>query len=115
MTTRTAIDPETLAAVQTFAERIRRDFPVKQILLYGSRARGDHQPDSDVDVAVVLEGERRRPTTVAMEFSGPSWDVMLDSGLFISALPVWLDDWEQPKSAPNPWLIDAIKREGIPF
>ncbi len=29
---------------------------LKQVLLYGSRARGDHQPDSDYDVLVVLDG-----------------------------------------------------------
>jgi uncharacterized protein len=28
---------------------------LKQVLLYGSRARGDHAPDSDYDVLVVLE------------------------------------------------------------
>jgi predicted nucleotidyltransferase len=28
---------------------------LKQALLYGSRARGDHRPDSDYDVLVVLE------------------------------------------------------------
>ena len=29
---------------------------LKRALLYGSRARGDSQPDSDYDVLVVLEG-----------------------------------------------------------
>src|ERR1041385_7347005 len=29
---------------------------LKRVLLYGSRARGDHQPDSDYDVLVVLDG-----------------------------------------------------------
>jgi hypothetical protein len=29
---------------------------LKQVLLYGSRARGDHGPDSDYDVLVVVEG-----------------------------------------------------------
>ena len=29
---------------------------LKRALLYGSRARGDHQPDSDYDILVVLEG-----------------------------------------------------------
>ena len=28
---------------------------LKQVLLYGSRARGDHQRDSDYDILVVLE------------------------------------------------------------
>jgi len=27
-----------------------------QILLFGSRARGDHRPDSDIDIAVVIDG-----------------------------------------------------------
>lgn len=30
--------------------------PVAAAYLYGSRARGDERPDSDVDVAVLLEG-----------------------------------------------------------
>ena len=34
---------------------------LKRVLLYGSRARGDHQPDSDYDVLVVLEGPIERP------------------------------------------------------
>ncbi len=29
---------------------------LQRVLLYGSRARGDHQPDSDYDVLVVLQG-----------------------------------------------------------
>src|SRR5213080_5282199 len=29
---------------------------LKRALLFGSRARGDHEPDSDYDVLVVLEG-----------------------------------------------------------
>jgi predicted nucleotidyltransferase len=29
---------------------------LQQVLLYGSRARGDHGPDSDYDVLVVVEG-----------------------------------------------------------
>lgn len=29
---------------------------LKRVLLYGSRARGDHQSDSDYDVLVVLNG-----------------------------------------------------------
>ena len=42
--------------------RLKRDLEalygarLKQVLLYGSRARGDHRDDSDYDVLVVLEG-----------------------------------------------------------
>ena len=30
----------------------------RRAILYGSRARGDHKPDSDADIAVILKGER---------------------------------------------------------
>ena len=35
-------------------ERIVRDFGPLKILLFGSRARGDAKPDSDIDLIVVL-------------------------------------------------------------
>ena len=33
-----------------------RDKPIR-VILYGSRARGDHRPGSDVDLALSTEGE----------------------------------------------------------
>ncbi len=41
--------------LHTFYESIRRDFPVKKVLLYGSYARGQAHEDSDIDVAVVVD------------------------------------------------------------
>jgi predicted nucleotidyltransferase len=35
-----------------------RDLPIVSILAYGSYARGDYRPDSDVDLLVVLDSER---------------------------------------------------------
>jgi predicted nucleotidyltransferase len=42
--------------------RIVRDFDPERVILFGSRARGDATPDSDVDLLVVmdLEGSARR-------------------------------------------------------
>lgn len=46
---------------------------LKRVLLYGSRARGDHQPDSDYDVLVVLDNpfdlwtERKRLSALSSD------------------------------------------------
>jgi len=40
--------------IQLMIERIVRDFQPLQIILFGSHARGDARPDSDVDLLVIL-------------------------------------------------------------
>jgi predicted nucleotidyltransferase len=40
--------------IPEITERIVRAFHPEQIILFGSHARGDARPDSDVDVLVVL-------------------------------------------------------------
>ncbi len=45
------LDPETESAVRDFLSRIPADIQVERAILYGSRARGEHRPDSDADMA----------------------------------------------------------------
>jgi predicted nucleotidyltransferase len=40
--------------IATMTDRIARDFDPLCIVLFGSHARGDAQPDSDIDLLVVL-------------------------------------------------------------
>ena len=51
--------------ISAMTERIVRDFHPIQIILFGSRARGDAQPQSDVDLLVVFsELADKRKTAV---------------------------------------------------
>ena len=52
------LDPDTKGAVQEFMGLLAAEPlpPISQVLLYGSRARGDHYAYSDADIAVVLPG-----------------------------------------------------------
>ena len=43
--------------VKSYAEVVRSRFPLKRVILFGSFARGTQRPDSDIDVAVVLESQ----------------------------------------------------------
>lgn len=41
--------------VKKYADTVKKNFPVKKIILYGSYAKGTPREDSDIDVAVILE------------------------------------------------------------
>ncbi len=47
--------------LEEIAELIVKNFDPKRIILFGSHARGDQREDSDVDLFVEMESERRPP------------------------------------------------------
>lgn len=108
-----SIDRNTEKAVRRFLVLLATRYDMAGAIVYGSRARGTHRPDSDADVAVLLKGEHQRvlPTTLAM--ADLAYDVLLEMGVNISPLPVWLDEWEHPESHSNPALLRNIAREGV--
>ncbi len=110
-----AIDPLTRKSVEAFLARIAGDYPIVEAWLYGSRARGDARPDSDADVAVILSGSKGRALEVGPEMAGEAFDVLLETGVLVSPLPIWIEDWVDPSHHNNPWLIANIKREGLPI
>ena len=56
--------------VQTMVDRIVERFHPVRVILFGSRARGTHMPDSDVDLLVVMaEGADKRRTAVEIRRS----------------------------------------------
>lgn len=107
------IDHDTEEAVRRFLGLISAQYDTAGAIVFGSRARGNHRQDSDADVAVLLRGEHQRflPTKLAM--SDLAFDVLLETGINISPLPVWLDEWEHPESYSNPALLQNIAREGV--
>ncbi len=108
------IDQNIERAVRAFLTKASPQFPVRAALLFGSRARGTGGPGSDVDLAVVLIGSRQRRVDEALKMADIAFDVLLETGLLIEAIPLWEDEWEHPETFNNPALLDNIRREGIP-
>jgi len=108
-----AIDSETERAIRLFLERIATRFPVAGARLYGSRARATHSDDSDADVAVFLKGPRGSTIDVGIDMAAIAFDVLLDTRLLISPLPIWEEDWDHPEDYSNPRLLENIRREGV--
>ena len=106
-------DPATAFATHAFLERVRQRFDVAEAILFGSRARGDFSPESDADVAVLLHGKPGRLVPTKLAMSDIAYNILLDTGINVSPLPVWLDEWEHPETYSNPRLLANISREGI--
>lgn len=52
------------ARIDELVRRIVDGFAPLRVILFGSRARGDNRPDSDVDLMVVIPDEADRRATV---------------------------------------------------
>ena len=109
------LEPVVSRAVREFARRIAGHYPVQQVILFGSRARGTQQPDSDADVAVLLRGIRGHFVETKLEMVDIAYDVLLDTGIYIQPLPIWENEWKHPETHSNPRLLQNIEREGIPL
>ena len=106
-------DPITAAALQAFVQKVsvRSDFA--RAILFGSRARRSHQPDSDADVAVLLSGTPGNFVSTKLAMDDIAYMVLLETGVRIQPLPVWQSEWAHPESYSNPHLLKNIAREGI--
>lgn len=107
------IDRDTEEAVRHFLARVASRFDMAGAILYGSRARGTHRSDSDADVAVLLKGEHQRILSTTLAMADIAYDVLLETGINIAPLAVWIDEWEHPETYSNPALLRNIAREDI--
>jgi predicted nucleotidyltransferase len=95
--------------------RLRQRFGgrLKGMILFGSRARGDHTADSDADVAIVLAAPIGKTFAIKSAIIDDTYDLFLESGILIQPWPLeegWLDD---PAPAPWPHIVASVRREGI--
>ncbi len=116
MTTPDAEQREAAAAhrvASAFLGKLRGTYDVAQVIMFGSRARGDHRPDSDLDLAVVLNGQRGNFIDIKLDMAGIAFDVMLETGVLVQPFPLWDGDLAHPERFTNPALIQKIAAEGI--
>ena len=80
------------------------------MILYGSYARGDYHPDSDVDVLIVLRGEVK-PTREIDRISDRVADICLEHNVLIATFPV-SEEWLSQRKSP---LFENVRKEGVPL
>ena len=79
--------------VQRIAEAMRRVAPDAKTILYGSEARGDARPDSDIDLIILLNDKDSITMDERMRLTAPLYDIELETGIqinpFIESLQKW--------------------------
>ncbi|MCH5583721.1 nucleotidyltransferase domain-containing protein [Shimazuella sp. AN120528] len=97
-------------AIRELYSAIKNEFKVTKILLFGSRARGDADAYSDIDLLVLTE--KPRDIKDRYKLSDIAADINIDYGVAISCLYMNEQDWEQELDI-NPLLKKNIQEEGI--
>ena len=101
--------------LQNLLTELRRRFEalfgprLVRLVLFGSHARGDAEPGSDIDVLVVLEGVVRSGVEIHRTLNDVA-ELSLENNVVFSCVFVSRDRFENEFS---PLLIN-VRREGVP-
>ena len=100
-------------ALLGFTQRLHRDFPaeVREVVLFGSKARGDFGPHSDVDVWVVTARDDWRLRDAIV---GHAFDLLLEDGVFISPRVVSAEHVRKLQRWHSP-LLEEVRKDGVPL
>jgi predicted nucleotidyltransferase len=95
---------------QMISERIRSQDPNAEVILFGSRARGDSGVDSDWDVLILID-QNKRSRSIEKKYRDEMFALELELGQSISTFVYSKKDWNT-KFSVTP-LFRNIKKEGI--
>ncbi len=99
-------------ALELLADGLRERFGTAlwRVSLFGSKARGEDHPSSDIDVIVVLRepvAENAKATV-----SAAVYDVLETRGIYVSTVVVSDREFEPPTGQLR-WLVSFVQEEGV--
>lgn len=95
--------------LQELKSALQRTVKLRELILFGSRARGDAPADSDMDVLVVVDETDGEVEKIVSECA---WETSLRHEVLIVPATYSRDEWENGP-ARSSLLALAIKKEGI--
>lgn len=105
------LQPNEELAVSRFVALLRRHYPerVQQTILFGSKARGDSRPWSDIDILIVVD---RDDWHLSHAISDLAADVSLEFNVLLGPRVIGRERWERMKQR-SCGLYQNVASEGI--
>ena len=98
------------AVLDRFKALLLKRLKLHKLILFGSRARGNADPYSDMDVVVVLDGasdEEERDYV-----SNCAWEAGFRDGIVVVPVVFFRDEWENGPER-HSLLVQAVNMEGV--
>jgi len=98
--------------IERFKTLLSERIGFHKLILFGSRARGEADPDSDLDVLVILDNQ---PTNSVRELiSDCAWEAGFQYGIVVVPIVFSRREWEEGPERYS-LLSQAVQAEGIPI
>ena len=81
------------AAIKAAIKMLKTEFSIAKVILFGSKARGDHGEYSDIDLLIVASRSLHWKEEKAIV--GALFDIGMEYDVIFSPLFTFSDEWEQ--------------------
>ena len=106
------LTPDEQAWLDAYRQVLQEQHPgvVARMVIYGSKARGDDHPDSDLDVLLIVTNEA---THLKRQLRRLGYALATTSDAVPSILAYTQDEWESRKTSGAPFQ-QAVERDAVP-
>lgn len=96
--------------VESFKQKLlKKHIPFREIIVFGSRARGTDGPDSDLDILIIVD---EKNSDICENINDCAWEIGFEEDIFIQTI---IMTHQQARVGPekSSLLMLAVNQEGI--